>query len=171
MSPGPMRSIELILDAESDAAVRADWAALEGAGVPNLSRHSGASNRPHVSLVVGSSLEDSERLREAFVVLPIAVTLASLVVFGTAPRGLVLSRLVTLSRPLLDVHQRVHDVSPSTVDHSQPGMWTPHVTLGSRLTATQLGLAVSLVGAPIEASLVGARLWDPASATITDLSP
>lgn len=171
MSGGPMRSIELILDSASDAAVREDWATLERAGIPNLSRHSGASNRPHVSLVVGPSLEDSEELRVAFTVLPISAALTSLVVFGTPPRGLVLSRLVGVSRPLLDLHHRAHALSPKTLPLSHPGAWTPHVTLGSRLTPTQLGLAVPLVGSVIEASLVGARLWDPASATVTDLTP
>jgi hypothetical protein len=55
---GAVVSLELVLDARTDASVRREWALLKAAGPPSQARHTGASNRPHVTLLVRSALHD-----------------------------------------------------------------------------------------------------------------
>ena len=47
-----MFSIELVLAGAADQAVRDDWASLVRAGLPTQARHTGASNRPHLTLAL-----------------------------------------------------------------------------------------------------------------------
>ena len=50
--------------------------------------------------------------------------------------------------------------------HSQPGHWTPHVTLGRRFSAAEIGAALAAVNtlqslaADLPARFVGLRRWD-----------
>ena len=82
-----MQSVELVLDAALDAAVRAEWAALSAAGLPSQADHTGATNAPHVTLVSVDSLDDVAeaalaRLSES---VPLAVRLGPPV--DPQPRG------------------------------------------------------------------------------------
>lgn len=51
-----MRSIELVFDDDTESAIRADWVRLAEAGLPSLASHTGASNRPHLTLAAGAEL-------------------------------------------------------------------------------------------------------------------
>ncbi|WP_316317853.1 2'-5' RNA ligase family protein [Clavibacter michiganensis] len=181
-------SLELTLDAASDAAVRASWRALADAGLPSLADHAGETTRPHVTLLaatdLGGSADDAVRALAAASPLP-TLRLGGLVVFGVPPRGLVLARQVVVDRPLLDLHARIHaavdqasadpdpDAAPvEVVPHTRPGPWTPHVTIALRLTAEQLGAAVAALGRidPLDAPAAGIRRWDPRDRTVTELA-
>jgi 2'-5' RNA ligase len=169
-----MMSVELLLDGGSDAAVRAQWEALLQADLPSQARHPGASNAPHITLLAAESI-DTDGLDAVAAALPLTVTLGGWVVFGAAPRGLVLARLVAPSAELLVVHRLVHGLArnveaPSST--SVPGAWSPHVTLASRLTPEQLASAVTVLGyaEPITATTVAARHWNGTTKTVTGLS-
>ncbi|PPF57011.1 hypothetical protein C5B94_02585 [Clavibacter michiganensis] len=183
------------MDAASDARVREAWRALADAGLPSLSDHAGATNRPHVTLLaaegLGGSADDALRAIAASGPLP-SVRLGGLVVFGVPPRGLVLARQVVVDRALLDLHARIHaavepphagpdededpdqegPAAPEVVPHTRPGAWTPHVSLALRLTAEQLAEAVTALGRiePEEAPAAGLRRWDPRDRTVRDLA-
>jgi hypothetical protein len=79
-----MRSIELTFDPSLESAIRAEWAALESAGLPNLGRHPHASNRPHLTLAAGAELEATDAVRAVFVRRDERPTAGSP---GTAPPG------------------------------------------------------------------------------------
>ena len=156
-------SVELLLDPATDADVRRQWDALIAAGLPSAGRHSGASNRPHVTLAVAATIPpERESLIAAAadtVHLPLPLSLGGLVVFGRGP--FVLARQVEVSADLLDLHREIADAVREGFPHTAPGSWTPHVTLASRLTAGDLGRAVDLTaGSDVSASAVGVRRWD-----------
>lgn len=167
-----VQSVELLPDPAVDAWVRDQWRALADAGLPSLTHHQGATNRPHVTLAVAQSVgADLEaRLDDALGRRPDAVVrLGGLVVFGPQGRDgrCVLARLVVPSGPLLALQARVAaawedaDGVPWT---TRPGAWTPHVTLAMRLTPEEVGRAVSVVGGPAPADdpgpPAGVRRWD-----------
>ncbi|WP_445443963.1 2'-5' RNA ligase family protein [Clavibacter sp. km1a] len=185
-------SLELTLDAASDAAVRASWRDLADAGLPSLADHASDTNRPHVTLLAAEGLGGSAdaAVREIAASYPLPVLqLGGLVVFGVPPRGLVLARQVVVDAALLDLHARVHaavdratdearavdpDAGPAAevIPHTRPGSWTPHVSLALRLTAEQLGAAVAALGRiePLDAPAAGLRRWDPRDRTTTELA-
>lgn len=162
-------SIELLLDAATEAAVRAEWDALAAAGMSSLAPHTSASNRPHVTLLARTDLGpfDARALleRPAF-----AVTLSAPLLFGVGERR-VLARSVVPTADLLDVHAAVHNVAGRGDDapHTMPGEWSPHVTLARRLRVVDLPAALDHLGGDILGHAVGVRLWDPTTATVTDL--
>ncbi|WP_435094874.1 2'-5' RNA ligase family protein [Clavibacter michiganensis] len=154
--------------------------------MPSLADHAGETNRPHVTLLaaagLGGSADDAVRALVAAAPLP-TLRLGGLVVFGVPPRGLVLARQVVVDAALLDLHARIHaavdqanadaDAAPvDVVPHTRPGPWTPHVTIALRLTAEQLGAAVSALGRidPLDAPAAGLRRWDPRDSTVTELA-
>ncbi len=166
-----VQSVELLLDAELDARVRAQWQALVDAGLPSLGRHTGATNAPHVTLTVASGVgpADEERLFDALPPsdLPLPVLLGGYVVFGHHKH--VLARLVVASPALLDLQARAAtawSAALSVPETALPGRWTPHVTLASHLTDTQLGQAFTALRGVDPAVHEGAghatavRRWD-----------
>ncbi|WP_460512763.1 2'-5' RNA ligase family protein [Frigoribacterium salinisoli] len=174
-----MHSIELLLDASTDAAVRDQWQVLRAADLPTQADHQGATNAPHVTLAARPLFDDSadERLGEVLAALPLPVDLGALVVFGAPPRGLVLARLVVVTTALLDLHAHVHDALGAAVGdarHTTPGHWTPHVTLAHRMTPEQLSRALQALddadGAALEgATLSSGRRWDGTAKVVTPL--
>ena len=162
---GPMQSVELTFDEESDRQIRAQWAALAEAGLPSQARHTGASNRPHITLALTNTVigDVPSRLAAALATLPLPITLGGLLVFGS--RRFVLARQAVPSTGLLDAQLQVTAALDDGLDPHQtfgPGRWTPHVTLARRLTAGQVGAALTVLGAvaPISGDLVRARRWD-----------
>ena len=160
-----MHSVELVLDGAADGRIRAQWTALMAAGLPSQARHTGASNRPHITLALAASLNtgDLARLIAATVTLPIPLTIGGLLVFGS--RRFVLARLVVPSAALLDLQAGVTSALAEPVDPHHtfaPGRWTPHVTLARRLTADQLAEAATVLGEvpPVDAHATSARRWD-----------
>lgn len=165
---GAVHSLELLLDDVTDAAMRRGWQRLSDAGLPSQARHTGASNRPHVTLALAAELPaDVVAAVRAAVgdALPLPVRLGGLLVF--AGRRAVVSRVVVASDALLAMQAGVvAALGDEAVDpHGQfaAGAWTPHVTLARRLDPDDLGAVLSVAGQDPD-DLVGAavelRHWD-----------
>lgn len=158
-----VQSVELLLDDAADAAVRAQWRALADAGLPSQARHTGASNRPHVTLAALPAVDPACEPSLAAAcgpVLPLAVRLGSPLLFGRDPYVLVRSVVVTPA--LLALHADVARIV-RTPDGTltTPGLWTPHVTLARRLPGELVGRALDLVaGDDLDAEGVAVRRWD-----------
>ncbi|CAN5440539.1 2'-5' RNA ligase family protein [soil metagenome] len=161
-------SVELLFDADTDAALRRAWDALADAGLPSQARHNAVSNRPHVTLVVADSIGaavdgDLTALAD---LLPLDCVVGAPLLFGTG--RFTLARLIVPSADLLRLQARVHDIClphlyPAAAPHTEPGRWTPHATLGRRINAGQLGAAVDVIpefGADVAGRFVALRRWD-----------
>lgn len=167
-------SLELVFDEEAESAIRREWRLLHDAGLPSQAQHTGASNRPHTTLLVRTALPeiDAERLDR---VLPVAVTLGAPVLFGVS-RTRVLARSVVPSGELLALHAAVHGLAGPGDDapHTMPGEWTPHVTLARRVPVGRIGEAVDALGAgggePIRAWALGIRRWDAETRTVSPIA-
>ncbi|QNG21291.1 2'-5' RNA ligase family protein [Rhodococcus triatomae] len=159
-----VQSVELLVDADTDAAVRAEWRTLWDAGLPSLARVSAVSNRPHITLFVARDIpaEVDESLVRALGAADFPVTLGGLLLFGG--RHVTLARAVVPSRRLLTLHRQVWDLASPHLDvpaHIAPGQWTPHVTLSRRLAASDLPEALRLIDRPeIRGHAMGLRRWD-----------
>ncbi|MDN5851736.1 MAG: 2'-5' RNA ligase family protein [Actinomycetia bacterium] len=157
------QSVELLLDAEADAAVRADWAVLLEAGHPSQGRNSAPTTRPHTTLWAGASLSEpaEDALGALTPAMPIPLRLGAVACFGR--RRFILVRLVVTSVRLLELQASVAETcgfdDGSTL---APGHWTPHVTLARGLTAAQVGAALDVLNGPRERDTyaVGWRRWD-----------
>jgi 2'-5' RNA ligase len=167
---GEMRSIELTLDADTDAAIRDEWRFLAEHGLPNLASHTAASNAPHVTLVAGDALAVADVPADTFGALPLPLRFGALSTFAAGRGRFVLVRSVVVTRELLALHERVAHPLARAVPTSLPGAWTPHVTLARRLTAEQVGVALSLLATPSDGAYVAARLWDAATKTLVPLT-
>lgn len=172
-----MQSVELLLDPGTDAAVRAEWRALEQAALPSLARHTGASNRPHVTLFVapdGAQARVDALEAVADRLLPLPVTLGGLVLFPSRS-GVVLARAVVVTAALLAAQRAVHDAvgdAATALPVSLPDAWTPHVTLARRLTPPQVAVALETLPVPVlAASAAALRLWDSATRRVHPLGP
>lgn len=167
-------SLEFVFDADADAAIRREWAVLASAGLPSQARHTGPTNRPHVTLLVRPSLPDlaADGLSDR---LPLPVTLGAPVLFGTG-RTRVIARSVVPSAALLGLHAAVHALAGAGQDapHTVPGEWTPHVTLARRVPLDRVGEALAALGGeggePIGARTIGIRRWDAATRTVAHLA-
>lgn len=169
-----MRSIELTFDPATEAAFRAEWAALQDAGLPNLGRHPDASNRPHLTLAAGPGVDLTDPVRAVFAEagpLPVELRVSGLVLFRAGTSRFVLARPLVMTRSLLDLHRTVLAAAPGAVELTQPDRWTPHVTLARRLTAAQVSDALEVLGDPPAAgSCVAARFWNGETKTLTALT-
>lgn len=146
-------SVEALLDPATDAWIRAQWQALDDVGVAGQARHTGASNRPHVTFAWAQAMpDDVERaLVAALDGVPdgvgLPVRLGGLVLFPRRGAS-VLARLVVPDEALLRLHRLVVTAcagAPGLDAHVLPGAWTPHVTLSRRVPADELGRAVAAV--------------------------
>jgi len=160
-----VHSVELVLDDDTDRPIREEWNRLAAVGLPSQARHTGASNRPHITLALAATLDaaDGTRLTAATAVLPVPITIGGLLVFGS--RRHVLARLVVPSVALLELQAAVATALAEPVDPHDTfgaGRWTPHVTLARRLTAEQLTEAVAALGdiSAITGTAAKARRWD-----------
>ena len=163
-----VHSIELLLDAESDAAIRSIWAELAEAGLPSQLRNESPSNRPHVSVVVAERIDPGvdRSLSPIAQRLPLRCTIGAPVLFGG--QTLTMARLVVPSAELLSLHRDIHEVcrtyvSSAPMTHTVPGDWTPHVTLCRRLQPSQLASALTKVRSltrELSAEFVAMRRWD-----------
>lgn len=159
-------SIELLLDPDSDALIRAAWSTLAGAGLPSQAHVASPTNRPHVTLLAAKTIsaDGDGALRELAVSLPVHGVIGAPIVFSGPRRTL--ARLIVPSAHLLALHQAVYElvlpfVGGEPFAHCRPGRWTPHITLGRRITADAIGAAVSAVDASdVAAQMTGLRRWD-----------
>jgi hypothetical protein len=162
-----VHSVELLFDPDTDSAIRSIWDDLTEAGVRSQAAHEAPSNRPHATLAVAASMDESvnDALRPVLRLLPLACTIGAPMLFGR--RDFTLVRLVVPSAELLSLHAEVQSVCgphmPSgPLPHSEPGQWTPHVTLARRVPADQLQsvMALTSVGRELSATAAGLRHWD-----------
>jgi 2'-5' RNA ligase len=157
------QSVELLLDPGTDRSVREQWQRLAEAGLPSQAQHKGLSNRPHITVAAAARMAEQNEpaLRRAVAALPVSVRLGALACFGR--NRFVLVRLVVASSALLQLHQRVISVvGADPTGHFAPGRWSPHVTLGHRLDAEQVGAALQVLDGVHEqdAQAVQCRRWD-----------
>ncbi|WP_106815284.1 2'-5' RNA ligase family protein [Microbacterium timonense] len=166
-----MFSVELIPDAATDAAVRAEWGRLIEAGLPSAGRHEGESNRPHVTLAVREAL-DPAALAPISALLPVPLELGGTLVFGREGR-FVLARAVVMTRKLLDLHRAVAFAAGAAgprYGNTMPDRWSPHVTLARRLDADGLAHALSVLELrAVDGAAVGLRVWDAGNKRVTTL--
>lgn len=158
-----MRSIEVTFDEATEARIREDWGRLAAAGLPSLAAHTGASNRPHLTLAAGPAL------RPAACAVPNVIRFASVLLF---PHGsnVVLAWGVVVTEELARLHRELHARVEGALPTSLPDAWTPHVTLTRRLPAARVGDALAAIGAPFEGRGAGVRFWDGDAKTVTDLA-
>lgn len=171
--PEPLRSassVELLLDPDAEAAVRAEWDALAAMGLSSLAGHTSASNRPHLTLVARIDLP-APRPRLFAGIGSFPVTLGAPLLFGTGERR-VLARSVVPTAELLDLRARVHAaVGPGEdAPHTGPGEWMPHVALARRLRVADLPAALDLLGGDIRGRAAIVRHWHAADAVVTDVA-
>jgi len=141
-------SVQLLFDAEAEAAVRMVWRWLAGAGIPPAIDKPGS--RPHVSLAVCE-----ERPRDGIEIALAAFALArppfplSLAGVGTFPGDEAVVYLdVARSPALLEAHAALRRlVEPYLAQprhYYDPDVWHPHCTLAYRLAGDEMGRAVAL---------------------------
>ena len=171
-------SIELLLDPGSDAHIRTTWSALAQAGLPSQERVTSSTNRPHVTLLAAQRISPDvdDVLRPLAAHFPVACVVGALLVFGGPPgrhrrsasAAHTLARLIVPSAELLALHEEVYRLClpylfGEPFEHCRPGRWTAHATLGRRLTADEVGLAMTVVnsnGDDLPADVTGLRRWD-----------
>ncbi|PPG36310.1 hypothetical protein C5E10_01220 [Pseudoclavibacter sp. RFBG4] len=127
-------SLELLFDTATETQIREEWRVLQELGVSSMGAHTGASNRPHLSLLVrsaspdevrgegesapadaasgqggpgGPPLLDVDAVRDAAARLPIALTLGGPQLFTSGTRA-VLARSVVPSAGLLELHAELY---------------------------------------------------------------
>ena len=164
-----VQSVELLLDEESDAAIRTQWDLLGDAGLPTARRSTPSPHHaPHVTLWAGQALspESEEALPRLFGDLDLELVIGSVLLFGPHRVGYVLVRQVLVSATLGDLQRRVVGVCGSGFgDQFGDGSWSPHITLVRRVGVDQVTLALrALSSAPSEltATVRVARRWDSA---------
>lgn len=157
-----VHSVELVFDADTEAAVRGLWDELRAAGIPSQA----PASRPHATLTVAERIdpEVDTLLRPLAVRFPMPCRIGAPLVFGRAKA--VLARLLVPTTELLDLHAEVHRLclphsSPGPMANALPGQWTAHVTVARRVMPAQMGRAVRIAGKPgeIEGSIAGLRRW------------
>jgi len=169
-------SLELLPDEASDRLIRAQWAALDAAGLEALSRHQSPSNRPHVTVASVVRLPDGAEPRLASLLaasLPVEVRLGPPLVLGPGPRPRVLARSLVPDGSLLALHAEAALVLGVPADSRYAtGRWVPHLSLARRLTDAEVGKALGVL-ADDEGTFVrftGGRLWDSGAREETDLT-
>ena len=169
-------SLELLLDPDTEARIRAEWQALADTGLSSLAAHPSPSNRPHITLVVRPSLPQltREQLSEV-IALPIALSIGDPILFGAGERR-VLVRPVVPTEELQRLHATLHAIAGVGEDaaHTRPGEWTPHISLARRIRVDAIPQALRILDDAGDATATRAeatslRRWDAASAKVTDL--
>jgi 2'-5' RNA ligase len=160
-----VQSVEVLLDADLEAAVRDEWEALVDAGLVRQLRRGGEPAVPHITVGVATSIpaEVEDALQAIDHGVGMELRLGGLLLLGG--HSSVLVRAVVPTRRLLELQATVAATlhgCPGLPDTMAPGRWTPHVTLARRLSPPDLGTAVELLGGTTshEGSVAGMRRWD-----------
>lgn len=165
-------SLDLLLDAGGERAVRDEWERVAGAGVPGAGVRRDAGHAPHLTVAERDEVAaDVDASLDALVAhLPLTLHLGAPVVLG-APGRRVVARVVAPTPELLALHaEAARLLGPEGgPPWSAPGRWVPHLTVTGRLTDDQVVPALGALGAPYD--VVGARLrrWMPTTRTLRDL--
>jgi 2'-5' RNA ligase len=158
-----VHSVELLLDPETESAVRRVWQRLSEIGL----RSPGQTSRPHVTLVVADHVSADVEALLAPVTrrMPFPCLIGAPLLFGESVFTLV--RLVVASAELLSLQAEVHriclpHVAPGPAPNTVPGQWTPHITLARRVDPSQVARALSIrkLSRDIKGNAVGLRRWD-----------
>lgn len=158
-----VHSIELLLDPDTESAVRGVWQSLSDAGL----RSPAPTSRPHVTMVVADRISpDVDGLLIGVTErLPLPCVIGAPLVLGGSAFTLV--RLVIPTIELLALQRHVYKVCaphlmPGPAANTLPGQWTPHVTLARRVDPSQLPrvLTIRRVTHDINARLEGLRRWN-----------
>ena len=163
-----LHALELVPDADGEAAIRAEWQALHDAGLRSMLDHQGVTNTPHVTVLALPAIADADEERAVSLIgelLPVEVVTSGVAVFGGKPVTLVRTLDVpdTLARAVLDLRA-------STTGHQHPG-WLPHLTLARRLPRPELARALDAIGHDsLRVSLTALRRWDPEAADVRTLA-
>ncbi|WP_322411504.1 2'-5' RNA ligase family protein [Microbacterium invictum] len=166
-----MISVEVLPDAATEALALAAWRRLVDAGLPSAGRHTGESNRPHITVAVRESprLDGLAALADR---LPLPLRLGGVLLFPRSGQAVV-SWQVVLTAPLAEFHRRVTGaVGPAEerYTHTEPDGWSPHLTMARRVPLADLGAAVAAIDlAPHAGEVTGLRIWDATTRTVTTL--
>jgi 2'-5' RNA ligase superfamily len=140
-------ALELALDDQSAAVVRALWRRAADVGFPFMAE-SGAN--PHVSIAIWDEI-DRSAMAEAIGRFAGATPVVDVVfpTMGSFPTTGVVFLALAENPRLLDVHARCHRALPAlgrgAWPHYAPGVWIPHCTL-----AMDLGDAVERIHAMLQ---------------------
>lgn len=158
-----VHSVEFVFDADTEAAVRGIWDGLREAGIPSQA----PASRPHTTLTVAQHIDPAVETVLLPIVgrFPLPCHVGATLIFGRSAG--VLGRLLLPSPELLDVHAHVYRsclplMRPGPMPHTEPGHWTPHVTLARRISPAKLAMALRIAGRPreITGKITGLRRWD-----------
>ena len=140
------RGIVLWPDPDTSAAVRGLWRELAAAGLPSLETHTHRLHQPHVSLVVADDL-DHETASSAVGAVPATPIPCRVEVVGFFPGGILLLPLVP-NIELLEEQQRVSTalggLATGRWAHTEPGVWTPHMTCAYGIAPDQAATALAI---------------------------
>ncbi|KRE42939.1 2'-5' RNA ligase family protein [Knoellia sp. Soil729] len=167
-----MQALELLLDDDTDAVVRAEWAALRESGFPSQADHTGETNAPHVTVLAADHLPatDDEIGPALASLLPMPVRLGPAIAFPG--RRIVLARLVVVDLRLVQLHDaavRVSGANPTPL--TAPGRWVPHVTLARCIPPSRVGDALALLRVPgHDGTAAVLRHWDSDARRTTTLT-
>jgi hypothetical protein len=162
-------SVELLFDAETDAALRLVWDVMAAAGLPSQARVESVTNRPHVTMTVAGRLAPDVDVALTGLAdrLPLDCLVGAPLLFGAGPHTL--ARLIVPSAELLSLQLLVHQIclphmNSGPASHAVPGQWTPHATLARRISAREVAEALNVTaGAPtadLRGQFVALRRWD-----------
>lgn len=159
------QSVELLLDTETEDAIRRQWLRLHEAGLPSEHRpHHTGSHRPHVTLFAGPSVPAPETDLVALLADAPGLTavVGSVLLFGPRRGQYVVVRQLVPSVALLRLQEAVAAFCGALRGGQfGPGHWTPHLTLARRARAEDLPAVLHLLpGETVAATVIGVRRWD-----------
>ena len=159
------QSVELLLDTEADAIIRAQWAALAAAGLPSEQRSpSDLFHRPHLTLYAADRItpEAEAGLPSLATGLELSILIGAVLIFGPRHGRSILVRSVVPSEALLRLQSRVAELCGAESEGQfSSGRWSPHVTVARRMPTDQLGRALEVLGSrTTSARITGVRRWD-----------
>jgi 2'-5' RNA ligase len=170
-------AIEMYFDGPADTRVRRLWQTLADSDLPSLATMTHRQHRPHVTLTVVESLDNTDLTSLRTVLRSYQPTL-HLYVLGTFPSGQgALFLGVPVTTKLLAYHADAHAaLAGRAVEHwppYQPGNWVPHCTLAEGLTGTQASTAFRLLCGyePITTTVMSIGIKDTTSGAINVLVP
>jgi 2'-5' RNA ligase len=139
-------AVNLRLDVDASARVRALWDALSAAGFANHAARLGYE--PHLTLALLDDAADAARLGRIVREVTadwhaMRLSLSAVAAFPADPATLWLAPTVTT--PLLDLHASLCAALPAPHPNYRPGAWIPHITLADDVTSDTVGAAIALV--------------------------
>ncbi len=151
---GMTQTVEWLFDARGEAWVRDYWDVMTSAGLASLALHTSPSNRPHLTAVVCGALHDDavERLETAIRraeprLAGLETRVDGLVLLGgRRRRALALHVVPDVGLLTAQAWLREHLVRNDPGELTEPGRWTPHVSLARRVADDQLGPGVAALG-------------------------